>query len=280
MAAFDATRDVIPDAFVTKINSTGSALVYSTYLGGDGADIGRGIAVEGVGPTTYVTGETGSTNFPTAGSPFQAALSIAPDAFVTKLSATGTALVYSTYLGGTDIDIGHGIAVDPLDNAYVAGETRSGDFPTTAGAFDLLLSGLIDAFIAKLMESPAAGAGGGGGGGGGGCFIATAAFGSPLAPQVRLLREFRDRYLLTNGPGQLFTAAYYRISPPLADLVAESEILRAIVRAGLIPVIGWTALFMWSPILGLAIPLACGGLGTRTLFRAVRRRRTRVVQCA
>jgi len=283
MAAFDATRDVIPDAFVTKINSTGSALVYSTYLGGDGADIGRGIAVEGVGPTTYVTGETGSTNFPTAGSPFQAALSIAPDVFVTKLNATGTALVYSTYLGGTGSDIGHGIAVDPLDNAYVTGQTDNAGvtpFPTTAGSFDTIFNLVVDAFIAKLMESPAAGAGGGGGGGGGGCFIATAAFGSPLAPQVRLLREFRDQYLMTNGPGQLFTAAYYRISPPLADLVSESEVLRVTVRAMLVPVIGWTALFMWSPILGLAIPLACGGLGTRTLVRAIRRRRTRVVQCA
>ena len=283
--ALDVTLNAIPDAFVTRIEDGGTMLLYSTFLGGNGADIGRGIALDGVGPNAYVTGETGSTDFPTAGSPFQAVLSSASDAFVTKLNATGTALVYSTYLGGSQNDIAYGIAVDPLDNAYVTGETTSGgavltEFPTTAGAFDTIFNAAIDAFIAKLMESPAAGAGGGGGGGGGGCFIATAAFGSPLAPQVQVLREFRDQYLLTNGPGQLFTAAYYRISPPLADLVAESEVLRAIVRAMLIPIIGWTALFMWSPVLGLAIPLACGGLGTRTLVRAVRRRRTRVVQCA
>jgi len=149
------------------------------------------------------------------------------------------------------------------------------------GDLDLVvLNNAAETVSILLNTPPAAPAGGGGGGGGGGCFIATAAFGSPLAPQVRLLREFRDRYLVTNGPGRLFTAGYYRISPPLADLVAESEVLRAVVRIGLIPVIGWTAVFMWSPILGLAIPLACGSLGTWTLVRAVRRRRTRVVQCA
>jgi len=280
--SFDTTGNGATDAFVTRLNATGTALEYSTFLGGAVADVGRGIDIDGVG-NAYITGDTSSADFPTAGSPFQAALSIAPDAFVTKLNATGTALIYSTYLGGTGSDTGHGIAVDPLDNAYVTGETDNAGvtpFPTTAGAFDTIFNLVADAFIAKLMESPAAGAGGGGGGGGGGCFIATAAFGSPLAPQVRLLREFRDRYLLTNGPGRLFTAAYYRISPPLAEMVGNSEILRAIVRAGLVPVIGWTALFMWSPVLGLVIPLACGGLGTRTLVRAIRRRGTRVVQCA
>jgi len=280
--SFDTTGNGATDAFVTRLDNAGATLEYSTFLGSNAADQGNGIAVDGVG-NAYITGDTSSADFPTAGSPFQAALSIAPDAFVTKLNATGTALIYSTYLGGTGSDTGHGIAVDPLDNAYVTGETDNAGvtpFPTTAGAFDTIFNLVADAFIAKLMESPAAGAGGGGGGGGGGCFIATAAFGSPLAPQVRLLREFRDRYLLTNGPGRLFTAAYYRISPPLAEMVGNSEILRAIVRAGLVPVIGWTALFMWSPVLGLVIPLACGGLGTRTLVRAIRRRGTRVVQCA
>ncbi|MDZ4338915.1 MAG: SBBP repeat-containing protein, partial [candidate division NC10 bacterium] len=275
---FQAARSVAPDAFVTKVNGTGSALTYSTYLGGSLADIGRGIAVDG-GDNAYVTGSTTSGDFPTAGSPFQAARAGPQDAFVTKLNDTGSALVYSTFLGGTAADTGHGIAVEPPGDAYVIGETDSADFPIAS--FQAVFGGgVTDAFISKVRESPAAAAGGGGGGGGGGCFIATAAFGSPLAPQVQLLREFRDRYLLTNGPGQLFTTAYYRISPPLADLVAESEVLRVTVRAGLIPVIGWTALFMWSPVLGLVIPLACGGLGTRILFRAVRRRRTRVVQCA
>jgi hypothetical protein len=197
---------------------------------------------------------------------------------VTKLNATGTALVYSTYVGGTGNDIAHGIAVDPLDNAYVTGETNNvgvTPFPTTAGAFDTTFNLVIDAFIAKLMESPAAGAGGGGGGGGGGCFIAVAAFGSPLAPQVQLLREFRDRYLMTNAPGRLFVSAYYRMSPPVARRIADSEVLRAITRAGLTPVIGWASLFMWSPILGLAIPVTCLAFGTRMAFRVITRYRVR-----
>ncbi len=276
-----ANAAFVADAFVTKVNPTGSALVYSTYLGGGAADIGRGIALDSVGPNAYITGSTVSANFPTADSPFQPVFGGGgvPDAFVTKLNPTGTALVYSTYLGGGNADVGNGIAVDFADNAYVTGETASAAptaFPTTAGAFQTALAspGFTDAFIAKLMESPAAG-GGGGGGGGGGCFIAVAAFGSPMAPQVQLLREFRDRYLMTNAPGRLFVSGYYRTSPPLARRIADSEVLRAITRAGLIPVIGWVSLFMWSPILGLAIPVTCLGLGTRMAFRVITRYRVR-----
>ena len=146
------------------------------------------------------------------------------------------------------------------------------------GDLDIVVTNGTDDTVSVLLNTtppPAPPAGGGGGGSSGFCFIATAAFGSPLAPQVQLLRDFRDRYLLTNGPGRLFTAAYYRISPPLADLVAESEVLRAIVRAMLIPVIGWMALFMWSPVLGITIPLAFVGIGSRMARRATRRYRAR-----
>jgi hypothetical protein len=75
-------------------------------------------------------------------------------------------------------------------------------------------------------------------GGGGGCFIATAAYGSWLAPEVLTLREFRDRYLLTNGPGQAFVEGYYRVSPPAAAFIAEHEALKTAVRWGLTPVVG------------------------------------------
>ena len=73
---------------------------------------------------------------------------------------------------------------------------------------------------------------------GGGCFIATAAFGSGLAPEVLTLREFRDRYLLTNGPGQAFVDWYYRVSPPVAAFIAEHESLKTAVRWGLTPIVG------------------------------------------
>jgi len=120
------------EAFVTKLNPTGTALVYSTYLGGTGSDIGGGIAVDTAG-NAYVTGSTGST-FPTTAGAFQTTFGGVYDAFVTKLNPTGTALVYSTYLGGTGNDAGDGIAVDTAGNAYVTGFTESTDFPTTGPA--------------------------------------------------------------------------------------------------------------------------------------------------
>ncbi len=120
------------DAFVTKLTTAG-ALSYSTYLGGNGSDTGLGIAVD-VSGNAYVTGITTSTNFPTA-NPIQATNGgSAGDVFVTKLNPQGSALVYSTYLGGSNTDIGRGIAVDSTGNAYVTGFTSSAEFPLVAGA--------------------------------------------------------------------------------------------------------------------------------------------------
>src|SRR5439155_799308 len=101
------------DAFVTKLNPTGSApLVYSTYLGGTDPDVGQGIAVDATGHA-YVTGNTVSTDFPTTLLAFRSANAGSTDAFVTKLNPAGSApLVYSTYLGGSGDDFGQGIAVD------------------------------------------------------------------------------------------------------------------------------------------------------------------------
>ncbi len=136
------------DTFVAKLNSTGSALVYSTYLGGSGDDTPWGIAVDSSG-TAYVTGETTSNDFPTANA-LQAANAGMHDGFVVRLNSTGSALVYSTYLGGGDTDGGYGIAVDPSGNAYVTGATLSTNFPTTAGALQRIQGGFLNAFVAKL----------------------------------------------------------------------------------------------------------------------------------
>jgi len=117
------------DAFVTKFNSTGTALVYSTYLGGNGSDIGNAIAVDSSG-NVYVVGSTTSTNFPTTSGAFQPNYGDNGDAFLAKLDAAGSALVYCTYLGGTSADIAQAVAVDSSGNAYVTGSTQSHDFPT------------------------------------------------------------------------------------------------------------------------------------------------------
>jgi hypothetical protein len=144
-----------PDVFVTKLNATGTALVYSTYIGGSDWDEGRAIAVDGSG-YAYVTGVTWSTDYDVTPGAFQTTKSttnsLERDVFVTKLNATGTALVYSTYLGGTYRDDGFGIAVDGSGYAYVTGYTRSTYYDVTPGAFQTTNGGLWDAFVTKVCH--------------------------------------------------------------------------------------------------------------------------------
>src|SRR5207253_2871672 len=130
-------------------------LVYSTYLGGSAEDdFGRGIAVDSSG-NAYVTGETSSTNFPTM-NPLQPANGGGgDDAFVIKLMSFGSALVYSTFLGGSKDDVGYGIAVDSLGNAYLTGATNSNNFPTM-NPLQPTYSGYADAFVAQLNPSGSA----------------------------------------------------------------------------------------------------------------------------
>jgi hypothetical protein len=143
------------DAFVTEINAAGTAIVYSTFLGGSGSDLGQGIAVDGSG-NAYVTGYTSSTSFPgvTAGSiqPVHGADSGGNDAFVTKINAAGTGIVYSTFLGGSGDDQAHGIAVDRAGNAYVTGQTNSTTFPGVSGSSlqPAYGGGSYDAFVTKI----------------------------------------------------------------------------------------------------------------------------------
>ncbi len=149
--AFQTAYSGYGDTFVSKLNATGTALVYSTYLGGSGADFGNGIAVDADGDA-YVAGYTTSLNFPTTSGAFQTTYSGGyDDAFVTKLNASGNALVYSTYLGGNKGDRATGIAIDSNGNAYITGDTYSSNFPTTSGAFQTTYSGgSNDAFVSKL----------------------------------------------------------------------------------------------------------------------------------
>jgi hypothetical protein len=152
------------NAFVTKLNATGTALVYSTYLGGSASTQALSLTVDGSG-SAYVTGTTFATDFPTTSGAYQTASlanSAGYTAFVSKLNATGTALVYSTFLGGSGNasgtgDTGNAVAVDSAGNAYVAGSTYSANFPVTAGAYQTVNSDQANnqqsAFVTKLNPS-------------------------------------------------------------------------------------------------------------------------------
>jgi len=155
--AYDTTFNGGTDAFVVKLNSSGSGLVYATYLGGSGYEESHlgyplyGIAVDGVG-NAYVTGVTYSFDFPTTPGTYDTTFNGgSADVFVVKLNSSGAGLLYSTFLGGAGYENSFaGIAVDGAGNAYVAGRTRSANFPTTAGAYDTTFSGAGDVFVVKL----------------------------------------------------------------------------------------------------------------------------------
>jgi len=121
------------DVFVTRLSSSGTALLYSTYLGGTNDDNGRALAID-TGGIMYITGDTASDNFPTVNS-YQSSNAGEEDAFVTRFSSDGSVLEYSTYLGGSNADgwdgedQGYGIAVDTSGYTYVAGQTYTGEFP-------------------------------------------------------------------------------------------------------------------------------------------------------
>jgi hypothetical protein len=148
------------DAFVVRLNATGSALLFGTYIRGHAVaapDGALAIAVDTQG-SAYVAGQTGAVDFPATAGAFDSELNGPLDAFVAKLNPAGTALEYATYLGGTGQDYGLEIAVDAYGSAYLAGRTDSRDFPTTAGAFDQSFGGVGDAtdvFVAKLTPTGA-----------------------------------------------------------------------------------------------------------------------------
>lgn len=150
--AFQPTKDDLfsNDAFVTKINPAGSALVYSTYLGGEATDEGRNIVVKG--ESAYIVGLTNSIDFPVSNPYRLPPNTFINDAFITKLNASGSALDFSTCLGGSGSDQRNGIAVAADGAVFVTGFTSSLDFPTVT-ALQATLSGSSDAFITKLNSA-------------------------------------------------------------------------------------------------------------------------------
>ena len=147
---------VTGDAFVAKLDNTGSRLLYFTYLGGSSDDGAYDLAIDADG-NAYITGFTASPNFPTKNALFNKisgskdpTINLYPsDVFVAELNTNGSALIFSTYLGGTDRDVGSGIAVDPAGYTYVTGYTYSTNFPVR-NAFQAFSGGTADAFVAKL----------------------------------------------------------------------------------------------------------------------------------
>jgi hypothetical protein len=150
VSPYQATLKGGQDAFVFKLNAAGSAVTYSTYLGGTGGnDIGYFIAVDSAG-SAYVTGDASSSDFPTTPGAADTTYGGGSDAFVTKLSPTGSTLAYSTFIGGSGSDTGYGIAVDAFGNAVAVGETGSNNFSVSASAVQSTYGGGKDAFLTKL----------------------------------------------------------------------------------------------------------------------------------
>lgn len=146
-------RDGANDAFVTKLNANGSAVVFSTYLGGrNNGDKAAGVAVDRAG-NVYVTGETNSSNFPLVNSALPMYRGNT-DAFVTKFSLDGNVLLYSTTWGGTLQDVAYAIAIDRFDNAYITGRTDSTNFPTKT-PIQATLKGTRDVFVSKFSADGA-----------------------------------------------------------------------------------------------------------------------------
>ncbi|MBK6749712.1 MAG: SBBP repeat-containing protein [Acidobacteria bacterium] len=150
---FDTTSNGSEDVFVTKVNSSGTGLVYSTYLGGPFFDEGRAITVDPNG-NVYLGG-TASISFPTTVGAIDTTFGGGADVFITKLNAAGNSLNYSTFLGESSIEYADAIATDSAGNAYIGGRAGDAplDYPTTAGAFDTTHNGIDDAFLTKINDT-------------------------------------------------------------------------------------------------------------------------------
>ena len=140
------------DGFITKVNAAGTAIAFSSYIGGTRQDSVNAVAVDAFG-SVHMTGQTRSSNFPVV-SPFQPTKggNQLNDAFVARVAATGRFLMYSSYLGGSATDVGTGIAVDSAGTAFVSGYSDSNNFPTTANAFEPTQVGVEDAFLTRVFE--------------------------------------------------------------------------------------------------------------------------------
>jgi hypothetical protein len=236
------------DVFVAKFNNSLSTLLASTYLGGSYSDAGDSLAVDSSG-NVFITGFTWSKNFPTTAGAYDTDHNGGDwDVFVAKFNNNLSSLLASTYLGGYHLDHGYSLAMDSSGNVFITGYTKSNNFPTPGG-YDTSFNDDVDVFVAKFDPNLSSSGSVGSNNNLLGllllsnnnnkkqCFIATATYGTPMAEEVQILRDFRDKYLITNLPGQLFVYLCYEISPPIAKLIENNETLKTISRIVLTPII-------------------------------------------
>ena len=152
--AYDRVYSGLGDVFVSKLSASGSTLLWSTFLGGTSLqfDYGYAVAMDPTG-NPIVTGYTRSEDFPTTPGAYDTSYNGEADVFVTKLSANGSSLVWSTFIGGPQHDIGYDLDLDSEGNPVVAGRTLSDSYPTTPGAYDPSANGEEDGFVTKLTGS-------------------------------------------------------------------------------------------------------------------------------
>lgn len=149
--AYNSPRKGGFDIFVFKLNATGSELLFSAIIGGTNEDIVNGMRIDSKG-NTYLAGQTTSKLFPTTNNCYDSSYNGEGDAFVLKLNPSGSDLIFSTYIGGTEYDSAYGITIDKIGNSFITGETLSNNFPSTPDAFDDNFNGWNDVFITKISQ--------------------------------------------------------------------------------------------------------------------------------
>jgi len=152
--AYQSTHAGSTDVFVSKLNATGTALQYSTFIGGPGADAGYDLAIDRFG-NAYLLAQSDST-FPTTTGAYLRTMAGEGDNVVVKFNSSGSALIYSTFIGGSGREAPASLGIDTSGNVYLAGQTESDDYPTTSGAFDRTQNNIFDGFVTKLNAAGSA----------------------------------------------------------------------------------------------------------------------------
>ncbi len=266
----------LAEGFVTRLNATGSLIVWSRSTG---TAVPTAVALDNVADVQLVANQVVCTD-PSLLPPGCPQSHI--DVVVNKRSGvSGVSLDFIRFGGTGNLaagqDFGQAIAAAP-GSVWVAGFTLATNFPTTPGAFQTTNQGGADAFVVRLADLiapvPVEGSDDD-------CVIATAAFGSRLAGEVRTLRRFRDQALRTNPVGRVLVRAYYKLSPPFARAVRNEPVLAAAVRGVLRPVAHGAGLALDRPVTAAALALvgivAIVGLGARVTTRSTRIRTTVIV---